>query len=893
MHLNAQGLKAVWTVAPISNIDAGVAYTASLKVTNTGKETATVVTDVSLPNNWLNLSTASKPIEVQPNKSTIILITYRAPNSALSRAYAFNVKVTDGEGNLVKRFKNKLNIRKGFKVRVENLTKRTFVTSDEEFSNSYQIINNSNVPVELELKGKNANLTQEDTLYLKPGESKTVDIQVKAPQSFSKVRNHVYGLKLECEAFDTVTTQLNNIEVFPDVKYQDDPYQRFPVQLSLNYLARETSGEYIQAFQGELYAKGTLNEDKNDKLEIRLKGPDRVQYSLFGNFAEYFARYTSDNFNIWVGDQTLNVTNLTERGRFVRGVNTSLKMKRFVLHGFYGRSRFFPDLTDEYGSKLEFVANDKFTVGAATLVKNFNAPDSSAIVPTFFTNYTSQKFNFSSEVAYGTTGEKEGYAVDVSASTTLGKFKVAARALNADLYFPGFLRNSQIGSLNANYRFDKIQIGIISNYRNSNPSLDTFFVAAPISYNALANINYRFNDISVLEFRAGQTRRTDRFEPKRFDYTEFINRISFRQNFEAWDYEAYTEYGRNNNFLLPEGNSITASYTAGVSGSVKFGENFRASINTIYLNTNRYAIERISNFVAGGRLFWRYGVNSRISLAYRSSYEFEDIYETQDQFEFLWSQSIARNHNVSVTARYAKPRLQLEGRSLFITANYTYRFNMPLKKKKNQGKIRGRLFTSDSTGIQGARLKITSSKAVSDEDGLFIFSRLSYGTYYLSIDRSSMGINQITEQPLPIKVEVTEANPIPDLNIKVVEAGHIKGSIMYPKIKNELLDNKSKKFRPVYIEINSGKERHIVPCDTLGNFSFDYIRPGKWKLRLIESTLDDNFIYNKTKTTIEIKAGESRSVNFKARRKQKQLRMVSPPIRLTAKSHDKTKGGTK
>jgi hypothetical protein len=92
LHLNAQGLKAVWTVAPISNIDAGVAYTASLKVTNTGKETATVVTDVSLPNNWLNLSTASKPIEVQPNKSTIILITYRAPNSALSRAYAFNVR---------------------------------------------------------------------------------------------------------------------------------------------------------------------------------------------------------------------------------------------------------------------------------------------------------------------------------------------------------------------------------------------------------------------------------------------------------------------------------------------------------------------------------------------------------------------------------------------------------------------------------------------------------------------------------------------------------------------------------------------------------------------------------------------------------------------------------
>ena len=163
----------------------------------------------------------------------------------------------------------------------------------------------------------------------------------------------------------------------------------------------------------------------------------------------------------------------------------------------------------------------------------------------------------------------------------------------------------------------------------------------------------------------------------------------------------------------------------------------------------------------------------------------------------------------------------------------------------------------------------------------------------MTVERSSLGVNQISAEVMPMKVKITEQDPFPTVNVKIVEAGNISGNIKYPRVNNSLIEKSGEKIRPVYIEINNGKERKIQQCDSLGNFSFQYLRPGKWKVRLIESTLDDNFIYTKTKINVDVEPGETKTLQFKARRKQKQLRMISPPIKLTATINSKSNGGTK
>lgn len=889
---SAQEVRINWADRPQKVIQSGSTNTASIIVQNLSTDTIAVKTKIDLPESWFVFSTGNSLKRIAPTKSRVFLITYRAPNSTLARSYPFSISILNEKDSLIKTFNQKVKIKKGFKVEIQNVTEQKMMTSGEEFYSDYAVINNSNVALDLKLKSKNAKIEGSDTLSLKPGESRKVRMIMKSPISYNGVKNHTYGLIAESNQFDTTTVNFQNVEVYPNQKYIDDPYKRFPVAISLNYLGREASTQVNQALQAEVFAKGSFLDSVNDKLEFRMRGPDRAQYALFGNFEEYYAKYEHPDFKVWVGDQPLTVTELTESGRYVRGITGSYRAKNVEYTGFYGRIRFLPEVKNEYGGKVEYQASNRFRIGTATLIKEYNAPDSAAIIPTVYSSYISQKLRLNSELSYGLNGDKEGYAFKVSASTSIKKFRGNASILMADRYYPGFFTNSQVASLNLNYRFNKFSVGINSNYRNSNPQLDTFFVAAPFSYNALANVSYRINSYTNLSLRSGQTRRVDRLD-SRFDYAEFINRLTYEQDYDLWNYSVFAEYGRTNNFLFDNGNDLASSFTAGSSGSFSLNSVFRFSLSAVYQNSNRYSIERWQNFIAYGRLFWQHGYNSRLSIGYRNNYDIEDYFQTQDQFEFLVDQSIRKSHKFSLSIRYAKPRGLTTQYSVFGSARYTYTFDLPVSRKKNQGKISGYVFDQDSSRIEDVRFRINGTKALSDENGSFVFSKMPVGTYYLTIERASLGVNQISSSPMPMKVKVTEQDPFPTVNVKIVESGNITGNIKYPRISNSLIEKSSEKIRPVYIEINNGSERKIQQCDSLGNFSFQYLRPGKWKVRLIESTLDDNFIYTKTKIDVNVDSGETKKLQFKARRKQKQLRMISPPIKLTATINSKSSGGTK
>lgn len=889
----AQEVRISWGNRPAKVIDPGSTNSASLVIQNLGTDSISIKTDIELPESWFVFSTGSSLKKIAPTKSKVIIITYRAPNSTLAYTYPFKLKVLNQKDSLIKSFSLKMKIKKGYKVKIHNVTEQKMMTSGEEFSSEYQVINNSNVPVDLKLKSKNGKILGPDTLSLKPGQSKRVKLSTKSPISFSGIKNHTFGLIAESDQFDTTTVNYQNVEVYPNQKYSDDSYKRFPVDLSFNYLGRESGDILLQALQIEAFGRGSLLDSVNDKLEFRLRGPDRAQYALFGNFEEYYVKYQHPKFKLWIGDQPLTVTELTESGRYVRGITSSFRANKFEFTGFYGRIRFFPGLKNEYGGKVEYQATERLSFGTATLFKEYTGEDSSAVVPTVFSKYISQKFRINSELSYGQNGNKEGYAVKVSASTSLGKFRGSASVLAADRYFPGFFSNSQVASLNLSYRFNKLTVGVNTNYRNSNPQLDTFFVAAPFSYNALLNFSYKLNSYSSLILRTGQTRRLDRFEPRRFDYAEFVNRLTYEQDFENWNYSVFGEYGRTNNFLFDTGNDLVSSFSGGAATALSLNSVFRLSLSAVYQNSNRYDIARFENFIAAGRVFWQYGYNSRLSVGYRNNYDIEDYFQTQDQFEFTVNQKFGNNHKADISIRYAKPRGLSTAKSLFANARYTYTFDLPTGKKKNNGKISGHVFNQDSTRLEDVRFKINGEKALSDENGSFVFSKLLPGTYYLSVERASLGVNQISADVMPIKVRVTELDPFPAVTIKIVDAGIITGNIKYPRIGNSLIEKSGSKIRPVYIEISDGKERKIQQCDSLGNFSFQYLRPGKWKVRLIESTLDDNFIYTKTKIDVDVEAGETKKLQFKARRKQKQLRMISPPIKLTATMNSKSSGGTK
>ena len=411
-------------------------------------------------------------------------------------------------------------------------------------------------------------------------------------------------------------------------------------------------------------------------------------------------------------------------------------------------------------------------------------------------------------------------------------------------------------------------------------------------YNTNLNLNYKFGTYSSLQLVSGQLRRVDRFEPKRFDYEELFSRLEYRSRFfhRRVNYSMFFQYGNNQNYLIQDVDNISDSYFTGFNLSVPILYGFTGRIGTLYQNTKRYSSDRSANTTVNMGLSWAYGSKFSINTSYRNRYDIEDYFLTQDQFSMNMRYSPVGNHRFDLSVTYAKPRGNVSTKNLFISAKYTYRFDLSNKNRKSRGRINGRVMTEDSLGIKRAVLRISTNEVVSDEDGFFQFSRLPNGTYFVNLTRSSLGINQITEKKMPVKVVISDNNKSPYIDIKIVEACKIHGQIQYPKVKNSLLDKESKNKRPVYIEISNGVERHIAPSDSTGSFSFDYLRPGKWNVRLIETTLDEDFIYTRTKTTIEVKPGEAKKLLFKARRKQKQLRMIGTPVKLSAKSRSSVNG---
>lgn len=892
-----EGFEMQWLKEPGKNIIAGHTYSYSLRIVNKTPLPKTVFVNFNTPEEWWSLSSLQTPTKLKSGDTLVALFSCKVRSNAKAGRYIFQFEVRNNKRQIIQKFDYEVGVLNNINLSIENIEKRQFVSSGSKFQIRYFLVNESNTPVHIDLSTKNT-LIGLDTLTLESGAGKEITLEVKAPRAISNYTNLMYGFKAKIKKHDTTFTSFSSVKVFPEIigsKRTRGQKHIFPVKISLNYLARENAGIYRNSLQGEVFATGGINSDLTDKLTISLRGPDQSQNSLFGNFEQYFVSYKNQNVKTIVGDHVASLTQLTEVGRYIRGITADVELNNFNISSFYGKARFSPVLNQEFGAKFDYHPSDNLRIGIASLVKDFASTDSTAFIPSVFGYYQNKRTKFETELALGRAGSQSSTAYKFRLTSKISKVSFNLGYIKAEKFFPGFLSNSQLVSLNVNYRYKQVVLGLNSNYRDANPSLDTIFVASPFSVNNNFNINYLTNTNHSFILRVGQIRRADRFDPKRFDYSEWFSRGEYKYFFNnsRANLVSFLQYGINTNFLIEQGDRTTNSYVTGLSLStpLSYGLNISGGFN--YINSERYENSRTSIFITRASLSYNRADKTYLSINYQSRYRVEDYLNAQDQFTFSLRQKLDENNILSITTRYAKPRGLSSEYNLFISAKYTYQFDMSKRRRKRPNTINGKVVQSDSTSVEGLIFKIGKKEALTEENGIFQFSRLENGVYFINVKRSSLSINKITKQKLPIKVEITNENPHPKIQIDIVDACQLHGQIKYPKIRNKLLDQNKAVYRPVYIEISNGSERHIQSCDSLGNFSFNYIRPGDWNIRMIESTLDENFIYNKTKTNVTLKPGDSKTLIFKARRKQKQLRMVSPPIKLSARIKTKDIEGSK
>jgi hypothetical protein len=248
---------------------------------------------------------------------------------------------------------------------------------------------------------------------------------------------------------------------------------------------------------------------------------------------------------------------------------------------------------------------------------------------------------------------------------------------------------------------------------------------------------------------------------------------------------------------------------------------------------------------------------------------------------------------------------------------YAIPFGVPVSRKTSTGILKGRVYDAENPprGLPRVLVRLNDLTAVTDRNGEFTFGSLRPGTYYLTLDKESIGMNRVTVQksPLPVTVLAGKKNRI---EVGVTRGAAVSGRvILFPSLgksgEDVTTSPRSAADSPpprtlanapgtapgatteaasaggtetdqpepyglanVLVELQNPSETLRRLTDRKGRFLFEDVRPGTWTLKLHEAGLPENHYLEQDTFTFELKPGETKEILARVLLKKRPIRII-------------------
>ncbi len=180
-----------------------------------------------------------------------------------------------------------------------------------------------------------------------------------------------------------------------------------------------------------------------------------------------------------------------------------------------------------------------------------------------------------------------------------------------------------------------------------------------------------------------------------------------------------------------------------------------------------------------------------------------------------------------------------------------YEFNPPRHIKisrENAGMLTGQVFLDknfdgiqqeEEQGIGGARVMIKGTRVGlnSDPNGRFTIQNLPVGVYRIVPDLSRMPLGYIEQSESTRPVKIGDAQ-ITEIKIPVVRGHQLSGVVYVDENKSGKLDKGDRRLENIGLEISEELE---TASTAFGQFTFDFLPPGKYQISVQEDTLPAGF----------------------------------------------------
>ena len=848
----------------------------AIKLINKSDKLQEINLQINNPDGWKCFSSV-KGIKVLPLKTSLKILSFSIPDSYQSGEYQISIEAIDKQSAKLSELKIPVKIKPKYELSVKFIGGPEYVFSNDTFSVQLLIQNLSNIktPVTAELKC----LGETEKMYfnLKPDSSILINKIITAEKGILKYTRKDVTLIAYLNDRPEVRESIQHYyNILPSGKEKFDPYKRFPINVATFFVTDNPRGERLSAFMVDVSGNGYLDNKNEKALSFRFRGPDRRGKPLYGINDEYYIQYSSKKTRVLVGDNTYQLSYLTEYSRYGRGARIERQFNKFSIGSFVNYPRFYPKIKQEISVYGSYLTNDKVQINAGYMQKLYQAGGSNSL---YTLNGWFSPFKWSNlewEYALGSYNKDLKQALKAELKLTFKPLRILYNYTYTDKNYPGYFSDTQYMLGNGILSLTKkMNIGVNYSYVHQNVALDTMFSNnAPFTENLIFTLNYRLLKNTGMSVSYSNRFREDKMVPKKFYYDEKSMRLILNSRIKRFGFDIMGEYGKTDNLLTESSDDISDLYRGRLMVSYDIPQRMGINLFMSYQESNRYLIGDQKNWFYGGSLNANLGEKLDATINYQNNFNIEEAYLDRSILDLHLNLKLNKNNNIDFSVRHNLVRNTLDVKELAFMVKYVRTLNIPVAKKENIGKLKGKVNNLGVKTVEGIVLSMGADKAVTDAKGNFNFPLLESGSYFLTIDYANAGVGAIPEQPGPYKVEIISGEET-KFDITMTLASRITGSLVVEKEVSD--DNRSfanirEQLGKLIIEAKNGDEVFRVFSDEEGNFSFESLRPGPWVVKVYNRGLPSEYQLGTDTYTIGLAPGHTGHIDVKVIEKRRRIR---------------------
>lgn len=758
----------------------------------------------------------------------------------------------------------------------------------EMVTKTFTVKNNSNSASRFEIETISypswPTIIDPQTFSLEIGESKTIFVALQTPNQIPFEEQHKLTLvahALDLEHGSVKVKAVSKTLVYPRI-LKGNMYETLEGDIS--FLRSWSNKNAGLAGQYKVDLSGDLGKGRWSKIKYIGHYPFEWRNYRFTQEDYFLMQYGEmEKYFLSVGESSFRVSELVEPNYYGRGAEIKVVKAPYTMRLFTAKRSAGMPSERLSGTQISMDANENSEFTLSYIKRDeINVPA--------FLNRENQKGNMltlagKTETANGIqlkgeygigkldTGEglgsKTGSGYMVSAKIDGDIVGFNGKVIRSGKNFPGYWKNSNSAQANMKIKLsDKVNIWSSYNKTRRNPYIDP----------TQSNNNNRYFDIGMnySTGRNGNFRIYERWITRkdtnryRWNKKDRTTNVRLSHSFNNISITGSAEFGKRKNVDM--GISEFASEQSSLMDIEKDIQKYQivfhtrpnenSSISTGYswnteetILTDQYQVNDRFWVDADFKINKRVDFEAKYSRANGTNRSIIDWFQTEIEYVY------ADGRTFQIAAMHHRG---ISGKNTEVSFMFTFPLRIPLPWIAKYGQVKGRVYLEDSLApLSDVVIRVNGMKVATGQDGRFVFPTIEEGDYQLEIERSTLDFGLIPALQLPYDFAITPGKTI-NIELPIVYASNVRGNISLQSIGNgdssagsdeqttTTIEDANLALQTFLVILTDGISEYSAYIKADEAFNFTDLRPGSYKLYMVDGQISQNYELTPAEFKIEI-----------------------------------------